>query len=449
MTISERLADFVLGTKFEDIPEPVIRETTRCILDGTGVMLAGVTHRAGEIATSYVKRRGGSPEATVVRGGFKTSAESAAFANGVMAHALDFDDISWTYSGHPTAAMLPAVYAVAEKVGASGKDVVTSFAIGFEVQCKVGKSVIPIHYQKGFHSTGTIGIFGGVAAAGWLMRLGRDELVNAFGIAASESAGLRGNFGTMTKPFHVGRACENAIVAAALGAEGFTSSREAFEGPHGFIEVLVGEGDPSTFANDLGKDWALVTPGVYFKPYPSCGSTHPGIDAAISLASKHRIDFSQVESIECGTNPQGPDVLIYHSPKTGLEGKFSMEFCVVLGLLEKSARIEHFVDEKVRDPLVSELVSKTRMFVHPDFKDHYLTTGAVLEVKMKNGEVIKERVDVAKGHPDNPMTTEELLDKYLGCASLVLPENLAKQTSDMILNLVDIRDIKTLMECLI
>lgn len=447
MTITEGLSEFILKTRFEDIPKEAINEAIRCILDGTGVMVAGSCHEASKIARSYVKRKGGAPEATVIGGGFKTAVENATLANGIMAHALDFDDISWTYAGHPTAVLLPGVYAVAETVGATGKDAITAFVVGFEVQCMIGKAVTPIHYQRGYHSTSTIGVFGVGAAAGWLMRLSLDELVHAFGIAASQSAGLRGNFGTMTKPFHVGRACESAIMATRLAAAGFTSSREAFEGPHGFVDVLVGECDVSRCVSDLGKEWALVSPGVYFKPYPSCGSTHPAIDAALSLSSRYKIDISEIESIQCGTNPQGLDVLIYHDPRTGLEGKFSMEFCIALALTEKKVSIEHFVDEKVNDQSIRELIAKTKVYVHPDLKDHYLTSGAVLEVRMKGGEVLSARVDVAKGHPKNPMTTEELLEKYLDCTGLVLSRDLAKRTSDMILDFAELPSVEPLMEC--
>lgn len=442
-----KLASFVVSTSFDDLPEQVVQKSTGAILDCLGVTLAGCTHQASRIVQAYVASAGGNPEARILGTGQWNSAAHAAFANGTAGHVLDFDDVSWVASGHPTVAILPATLAVCEQVGASGRDLLTAFALGFEVLCKLGKGTTPPHYQRGYHATATLGTFGATAAAGKLLGLNEEQMANALGIAASEASGLRQNFGSMTKSFHAGRANQNGVVAARLAAQGFTAAKDILEGEWGFLRVMVGEYDADTFLSGLGDPYEIVSSGIAVKRYPSCGCTLAAIDAATKLARRYGLKAAEIAAVEVGTHKQSFDVLIHHNPQTGLQGKFSMEYCVARALSDRQVLLDDFVDERVREPRVAELVKKTKLYVHPECTT-YEVEKAVVSVRLKGGGTLTERVDVAKGSPSNPMSDEELLQKYEGCARVVLPPARVRETAAMILEMARLADVRQLTKAL-
>src|SRR5204863_10204785 len=302
MGLTQEVASFVNKTSYRDVAPEVISRARGFILDGLGVIVAGSTEKGSRILHDYIRRMHGAGEAVVLGAGFSAAAAHAALANGASGHAMDYDDTQLSTSPdrvfglltHPTVPALSASLAVGERLGVSGRVFLEAFLTGFEVECKIAEAINPSHYQRGFHSTGTIGTFGAAASAARLMKLSAAQTAHALGIAASMSSGIRVNFGSMTKPLHAGRAAENGVTAAELASRGFTAGDEALDGEWGFFQVLGGGADVPRIVAALGKPLSIVEPGVSFKPYP-CGSLgHPTMDAMLKLVTERDVKPGQV-----------------------------------------------------------------------------------------------------------------------------------------------------------
>ena len=240
-SVSDKIARWVENTKYSDMPQDVVKSAKRCILDFIGVVLAGSRQPLAQIIQKYLNEMNGPKESTVLGLGIKASRVEAAFANGLIGHCLDFDDLllmEGSKDPHLTTVILPAALAIAEREGKTGKELMEAYILGCEVSAGISRGVDPTHYNLGWHSTGTEGIFGAVAAVSKLLGLNGGQIAYALGIAASEASGLRENFGTATKPFHAGQAAAKGVKAALLAKLGFTSSKTAFEGKYGFCNVL-------------------------------------------------------------------------------------------------------------------------------------------------------------------------------------------------------------------
>ena len=289
MDVTKRIAEYVATTSLEDFPPEAVEAAKGAITDCLGCMLAGSTEPLADVLCGYVKSNGGTPQATVVGRGFKTSAPEAALVNGAMGHALDYDDISRAMKGHPSVVLLPAALALAEEEGAAGSDVLLAFMLGFEVACSVGDSVgVAYHDDLGWHPTGPLGALGAAAAASRILKLGEEQTAMAISLAASQAAGLRQNFGTMTKPFHAGASCRSGITAAKLVQAGFTASTDAIEGRFGFIHAFSGGAgyDRERVLQTLGKRCYLIESGIEIKKYPCCGSSHLALDATFRILER-------------------------------------------------------------------------------------------------------------------------------------------------------------------
>ena len=322
MNAIDGLADFIVRTHFEMIPRAVIERAKEGVIDFMGCALAGTQNPAGRTVAEYVRLQGGNQEATVIGMEFKTSSPLAGLANGVMAHADDFDDISFSIPGHPSVPVLPAVLSLGEMREISGQDLLTAYIIGFEVECKIGRSLAPHLYQRGWHATSVLGSLGAAAASSWILNLDREKVIHTLGMVSSMASGLRANLGSMTKPLHVGLAAQHGIVAASLAERGLTASPQALEGKGGLFPVLTGTWDTSSGIDRLGDPFDFISPGVTFKQYPSCAETHPALDAVIGLMNENRLKPDQILSIDCTVTPMDRDVLVYHQPKNATEGKF-------------------------------------------------------------------------------------------------------------------------------
>lgn len=446
MGTTEQIARFVVETNYSSIPGEAVGVAKNAILDGLGVMLAGATEPAGKIIVQHVKELGGVPQAGVVAHSFKTSAPQAALANGTMAHALDYDDVIILMMGHPTVTVLPVVLALGEMHHDTGRNVLEAYIIGVEVEARIGSGIGRRHYAVGWHSTATLGTLGAAAAAAKMLGLGVMETRIALGIAASEASGLRQNFGTMTKPFHAGNAAKNGIVAAMLAQKGFTADESILENPFGFCRVLGGEGEYNLelMTKSLGNPFAIIKPGLDMKPYPCCRFTHRCIDAILRIIEEHHPAAEEVAEVVCQTGPESPQVLIHHRPKTPLEGKFSMEYCMARALLDGEIRIGQFTEEKVLEPRVQELLQRVK-YVHPEGAERQRLP-EVVTVRRHNGKQYSQEILAAKGAPENPLTIAELKAKYRDCASLVLPLEATERSLEMIDHLEEIRDITELAE---
>jgi 2-methylcitrate dehydratase PrpD len=424
--LTEHVGKFVTMTKYEDIPEEVIELGKKSILDGLGLALAGSKAESGPLSRQYVENLGiCQGKAILIGSAQKTAPRFAAFVNGISIHADDFDDTQLAVAKdrvygllvHPTVPVLPAILALAERGGISGKEWMLAYHLGVEVECKIAEAISPRHYQDGFHSTGTCGPFGSVAACARLLRFDLSKTLNAFGLVASQSGGLRENFGTMTKPFQAGHAAESGLASAELVALGWTAAEQILEADRGFFHAAGGSYDPAAIIDRLGKPWTFASPGISIKPYPSGSLTHPAMTELMRLIEANNIHAAQVEKVDVGANHNMTTTLLHHDPKTGLNAKFSMEFCLAILLLERKAGLGAFSDKVVQRPDVREMIRKINFYVDPEAESAgFDKMTSILKIRLKDGTVITGRAEFAKGSPSNPMTFEETATKFRGCA---------------------------------
>jgi 2-methylcitrate dehydratase PrpD len=419
-------ATFVIQTKYENIPPEVIELGKKSILDGLGLALAGARAESGPISRKFIEQSGvGNEKATIIGTAQKTSARFAALVNGISIHADDFDDTQLAAAKdrvygllmHPTVPVLPAIFALAEQQAVTGKDWLLAYHVGVEMECKIAEAISPRHYQDGFHTTGTCGPFGSAAACAKLLQFDLSKTLNTFGLAASQSGGLRENFGTMTKPFQAGHAAESGLVSAQLVSLGWTAAMQILEADRGFFHAAGGSYDPTAIMNRLGSPWTFASPGVSLKPYPSGSLTHPAMTELARLIEANNIQASQVEKVDIGANHNMTTTLLHHDPKTGLEGKFSMEFCLAILLIERKAGLGQFTDHTVQRPDVQEMIRRIDFHVDPEAESAgFDQMTSILKITLNDGKVITGRAAFGKGSPADPMSFDEAATKFRGCA---------------------------------
>lgn len=452
-SVTERFAEFVGGFKYSDIP-PEVRDLAKvAITDCIAVMVAGSREEAGPVITQWARDQGGDPSSGIPGAGFKTSPALAALVGGTTGHAMDFDDANVAMHGHPSVPVLPAVLALGHKLGASGEQVLAAYVAGFEVETKIGLATALPHYLKGWHTTSTLGCLGAAAACANLLGLDSGKIRHALGIAASHSSGLRQNFGTMTKPFHAGHAAFAGLTAATLAGMGFTADQDILDAPMGFASVFCGEGSYNfgPALDSLGKSFGLSDlGGLMIKKYPCCAFTHRAIDAMLQLVHERGVSPGDVQEMECLVQAKVPGVLIHHRPKTGLEGKFSMQHCLATALLEGRVVLRHFTDQWVNDSRVREYRDKVTMKVDPDQQTHDspLAEYSTVIVTTCGGEKLSARVNMPKGSVGNPLTPQELEEKFRECCAGVIKEAAAEEALAILNDLENTPGIGRLMDLL-
>jgi len=457
MGLTQEVADYVATIRYRDIPPDVIRLAQNFILDGLGVALAGSTDECSRIVQAHIQNIDGREECAVLGTALRVPAPKAALANGVAAHAMDYDDTQLSTSKqavyglltHPTTPVLAAALAIGERQKTSGKDLLLAYILGVEVECRIADAINPRHYQSGFHSTATMGGLGAAMAVGKILRLKNDALLRTLGIAASMASGLRENFGTMTKPLHAGRAAENGVTAAFLAQAGFTAATNILEAPRGFYNAMAGGYDESKITGKLGRPYFMQEPGISIKPYPSGSLSHPAQDLILDLVKEHDLHAEDIDSIEVGTNSNVPNALIYPMPKTALEGKFSIPFCMAIAVLERKAGIAQFTDKKVRQPKVVALMKRVTLYVDDELEGlGYDQVRSRIRIKLKSGTTIEGRYDVARGHPEKPMSWDEIGEKFRDCANLVLPTKNAGEIIEIVGCMADLKSLTPLLRLL-
>ena len=401
-----------------------------------GVTLAGAAEPAARIVQRVVEQDGSGP-CRVLGTPSRSSAGNAALANGTAAHALDYDDMCFVSLAHPSAPLVGAALAAAEIAGASGRALLDAYVVGFELEARLGRTMNPRHYQRGWHCTSTLGTIGAAAAASRLLGLDAAATAHALAIAASEASGLKENFGTMVKPLHAGLAARNGVVAAQLAQAGMTASRAAIEGPQGFLAVMDSE-QPSidAFAADLGTRWEILDTGITVKLYPSCAGTHPTLDALLDLKQREGFGADEVEAIEIGVDPIVPTILLYDRPSNGLEGKFSMPFCAAAAVVHGRVGVETFDAGMLRDPAIVAMQERVTMRVDPtlDASAPPLTQARVT-VRLRDGRVLTASANGARGYPERPAGDVELATKFTSCATITLPGPRAARVLTMLQDL--------------
>src|SRR5690349_16004495 len=387
------------------VVEKAISETARqrariSFIDTSGVMLAGAGEPAARIAQSLAQDEG-TGDCRVVGTSITTSPANAAFANGVAAHALDYDDMCFVSLAHPSCVLVPALLAAAEISGANARTLLDAYVVGFEVECRLGVVMNPRHYhQRGWHCTSSIGTIGAAAAVARVLGLDVVATRHALGIAASSACGLKENLGSMVKPLHAGMAARNGVTAAQLARRGFTASAHAIDGPQGYLHAMDSESASLDAAvSDLGRRWEIDDSGVTVKLYPSCAATHPPLDALTAIARRERFTADQVASIEIEVDSMTPRLLIHPNPSTGLEAKFSMPFCAAAAVVFPQIGIDTFTPESIHHPDVQSLMPRVVLRANAAFDASAPLSQARVTVRLRDGREWSAHADGARGYP--------------------------------------------------
>jgi 2-methylcitrate dehydratase PrpD len=432
---TRELADFVAGSSYGDLPDAVVHEAKRDIINVLGVSLYSSRDPSLQALTGMFEAEGGKERASVWGTGSRTSLQHAALANGYTAHLEDYDDTHFPTVVHPTAPTLPAAFALGEEAGKNGRDLITAVALGVEVCCRVCLAVHPWHYNAGWHITGTMGVFGAATAGGRIVDFDAEALVSAMGTAGTQAAGVREAFGTMSKAMHAGRAAQAGVVSVMLAKRGFTSAPAILEGRRGVAEVMSTKHDLSRATEGLGERWEIFNNGL--KPY-SCGVvSHPAIDASIALRSRSGFEPGAVESIEAFVHRLVPELMGRAEPQVGLEGKFSVQHCISIGLIDGAAYPAQFADAKVKDEQLTALRRNVRLTV----EDSMAEDACRLRLTLKDGSVLEESVTHATGSPQNPMPDGKLSEKFRTLASPALGEKPAEELLDRLWHLEEVKSL--------
>jgi 2-methylcitrate dehydratase PrpD len=410
------LARFVAGSDPDRLPAGVRHEAKRAILNWLGCAVGASQHETVERAIAALQPFAGPAEATVLGRHERFDIFHAALLNGLTSHTFDFDDTHLKTIIHPTGPVASALLALAEHMPVSGEQFIHAFVLGTEVECRIGNAVYPSHYDVGWHITGTAGVFGAAAGAGRLLGLSEQQLVWALGIAATQSSGLREMFGSMCKPLHVGLAARNGLAAALLARQSFTSAPEPIEGRRGFANVLATERDLSKITEGLGKTWELESNS--YKPFPCGVVIHPVIDACLQLRAAHQLAAADIDAIELTVHPLVLELTGKTSPRTGLEGKFSVYHSAAVAIVDGAAGTAQYADARVADPAVIALRERVQARVGTALAED----AAQVRIRLKDGRVLERHVEHALGSLQNPMSDRDLEAKFRDLCTIVLDD---------------------------
>ena len=455
MPLALQIAERIHQLRYEDLTPTALEWTRSAFIDTVGVTLAGIVEDGPRILMSVPGIAIAPGPSLIYATNRRTSALDATLVNGTASHALDYDDVSGTLGGHPSAMLIPAMLALGEELGCTGRDLALAYVVGFETECRIARGVHFHHYDKGWHPTATLGIFGSVAAAARLLRFTPDQTAMALGLAASLASGLKANFGTMTKPLHVGHSARNGLFAALMVQQGFTANPAALEHRQGFLDVFNG---PGTYDTDrILADWYAPLevegggePGL--KPYPCCGSTHSSINRMIHLARTYDLTPSRVAAIEIMPHARRLPHTNNPDPRTPLGAKFSIQYTVARALADRAVRLEHFQGDAHFDPTIRDLMARTKAQQHPDMPDASpLQWGAEVVVTTRDGQRFASRLDDFErlGPGAAPMSIEELWEKFDDCAKRSLPRDQIAPLFDLlgrIETVASVAEIASLLE---
>ena len=426
------LLAWVADTPFEALPKPAVEMGRLAVLDWWGVTVGGVDEPVARLLREAVPEPEGP--ASVLGAGRTASPVTAALWNGTASHALDYDDTVLALPGHVTAPLLPGLLALAETRGATGRDVLTAFVLGVEVMCRVSRALAPGHYRAGWHATATLGRLGGAAACARLLGLDAPGIDRAVGLAAAQLGGIHESFGTMGKPYQVGRAAADGFLAALLAARGVTGPADILDHP-AWARRLSPDWTPPRLAEGLGHDWAVNE--VFFKRFPCCFATHAALSALLDLAP--RVDPSTVETVDLDVCRTTLLVADQRQPDTGLGGKFSITYCAASALVRGRVREEHFTADAVRHPSVRALAERVRVFPQAELDE----TRARAVVRLRDGSVQEKVGDLRMGR-DPEQLRRELGEKFRSLAEPRLGATETARLRDALGRVDEIEDLTEL-----
>jgi 2-methylcitrate dehydratase PrpD len=450
MSLTASLAEFIVNTGYEDLHKEVVQAEKNSFLDTLGIALGGSVEEGPKIVSNFVSQMGGEPVSSIIGHGVKNSPQNAALVNGTSGDILGMSDTGTTMN-HPSVAVLPAVWALAELTGASGKDIILAHILGVEVSSKIGRALMPDFDIKGWHPCSVFGTFGAAAAAGKILQLDVTKMANALGLAGVETSGVKGGMGTMAKSFSRGRAAADGVIAAMLAGMGFTGPTNILEGRDGFLQTFGNGASGDGIIASLGNPYEFVSPGLTLKPYPSCTCSHSSIDIMLKLKREHGFTPDDVESVEFFVSPQTANYLKFPDPKTPLEAKYSLQFCCAAALIDGDVGIDTFSWEKMADPNIVRLMTRIKMSVSRElaqlgYRPTSAPHGSKAMVRLRNGTELSHRQDTDTWGPENPPSWDSLLSKYRKCAQRVLSLNQIDESANIIACLEDVKDIHHLMD---
>ncbi len=419
---------FIETVGYDDLPAEALRIGKRCMVDTLGLYLAGGLEHSVQMLALDAVETGGREDAYVIAGGRKkVPAALAARVLATAGHAHDWDDTQVSHDPahvyglltHPSCPPLTAALVMSQKLGnVDGKQFMVAFQAGFEVECKISEWMKPVHYRRGHHTSGTVGTFGAATAAAKLLGLKGETLAHALGIAASLAAGIRCNFGTMTKPLHVGRAAENGVTAALLAARGFTADPTALDGPWGFFSVMGEGATEEKFAQGFGKNLTIVDPGVSIKPYPSGILTHQSMDAMLTLVLAHDVKPEQIARIRFYAGKNIIEPIRYPVAVNHLQAKFSMPALLCMIALCRRASHHEFMDAFVAGEAMQDMQRRTEVHLDPQIDAQgYDLIRSRIEIDTNDGRTLVQWADERyRGGPLNPISDADLEGKFRMCA---------------------------------
>lgn len=445
---TKALAGYVAQTRFEDLSPQVVREARLAFLDWLGSALAGADKEPGRIVTDMVVDMGGKEEATLLPTGTKTSAPLAALVNGTVSHIVELDDVHKASILHAGAPIIPAALAAAERCRAGGREMITGIVVGYDVGIRIGEAVTPSHYHF-WHTTGTCGTFGAAAAAAKVQGLDADAVIQALGTAGTQAAGLWEFLidGAMSKHLHPGKAAMNGLMAALLAERGFTAATRILEGEKGFCKATAKEFNLEKITAGLGEQSKILE--NCYKIHSSCRHTHHAVDVILELVRKHNLLPGDIERIGIKTYAIAIDITGNFHPATPYAAKFSLPYCVAAAVKFRGAGLAEFAQEHLNDPDMKDLMSRVDLAVDPASEKSYPDRWpASVELTLRSGDVLQGKTDYPKGDPENPVSAEELEEKFRALTAGLLDEKRMEELIQRCRRLEEEPDVSALLALL-
>lgn len=444
MTVSEHLAEYVLSLNSTAIADDVRRIAKTYFIDSMACMFLGTDSDSVKKVLPMVRKHGKGKCVFPGEASLLTDSASCAMLCAMSAHSNDFDDISASLNGHPSALIVPVIFSAAQDLGTNGEQMLTAYIAGVEIDSILGSAFSELGCGKGINPTNFIGIFGAVAAAGIILGLDREQLADAFGIAVNEASGFKANFGTLSKDLAIGMTAAKAIISTECAFLGIDASRDAFEGDFGLFESICGRVNPQRLHELIDSHKSeFIAPGLVMKPYPSCRGNHSGIDCITKIMEKHNFAMQDVQRVICRMDKAAYDTDRYKCPNNPGEAKFSLAFCIAKVISCGKVSVEDFTGDTINDTALLDFIDKVDIVCMPEL---FQTSryGTEMEVRLLDGSVFTEKECFAKGDPNLPMTEDEVRMKLETCLSRVLPNERLDDMVSLLTNfdkLDSVRDI--------